>query len=332
MLMLIRTDDFPPMERLDRYREAVKGLPVPVVIDAGTAKAEDFWAVWGAAELGDVSVASVACRAPYRFHRTPKLIRQSDPQAYRLVLNLRGHAGVAHHGRHAELAPGDLALFDTSSPFDGWRGSEATASEWIMATFPRQLLPMPARVVEPVIGRRLSGQDGPGALVATMVHRLAEDIDGYRPDDRLRLSYSLLDLLIVLLHHHLEPAPSTTAAARHRTLMIQIRLFVRNRLGDPALSPEMIATAHHISTRQLHRLFRTHGVTAAAWIRACRLERCRHDLLDPAQRSWSIREIAARWGFTDATRFSRAFTAAYGIGPRDYRRRHHADHTDHQDH
>lgn len=317
--MLIRTDDFPPVERLDRYQEAVSHLPVPVVVDAGTAQAADFWAVWGATELGDVSVAFVACRAPYRFQRTPKLIRQSDPEAYRLVLNLRGHAGVAHHGRHAELAPGDLALFDTSSPFGGWRGSGAAASEWIMVTFPRQLLPMPARVVKPLIGRRLPGRDGPGALIGTMVHRLAGDIEGYRPDDRLRLSYTLLDLLTVLLHHHLESASSTTTTAQHRTLMIQIRSFIRNRLSDPALSPEMIAAAHHVSTRQLHRLFRTHGVTAAAWIRVCRLERCRHDLLDPAQRSRSIQEIAARWGFTDAAQFSRAFTATYGIRPRDYR-------------
>jgi AraC-like DNA-binding protein len=328
--MLIRTDEFPPMERLDRYRDAVKGLPVPVGIDV-TAGAEDFWAVWGATELGDVSLAYVACRAPYRFQRTPKLIRQSDPEAYRLVLNLRGHAGVVHHGRHARLVPGDLALFDTSTPFDGWRGSGATVSEWIMATFPRYLLPMPAPVVEPLLGRQLSGKDGPGALVGTIMHRLAEDIDGYRPDGRQRLSNTMLDLLIVLLDHHLQSGPSTTAAAHHHTLMIQIRSFVRNRLGDPTLSPEMIATAHHISTRQLHRLFRTHGVTAAAWIRACRLERCRHDLLDPAQRLRSIREVAARWGFTDAAQFSRAFTAAYGIGPRDYRRYHH-DQRSGQDH
>jgi transcriptional regulator GlxA family with amidase domain len=98
---------------------------------------------------------------------------------------------------------------------------------------------------------------------------------------------------------------------------------------------EMIAAAHHISTRQLHRLFRTHGVTVAAWIRACRLECCRHDLADAAQRSRSVREVAVRWGFTDAAQFSRAFTATYGIGPRDYHRHHHADHTDHrygQDH
>ncbi|MFG2005329.1 helix-turn-helix domain-containing protein [Spirillospora sp. NPDC048911] len=320
MTMLIRTDLFPPSERLVRYREAAMDLPVPVLVDVGSARSGDFWAVWGAADLGDVSVASVACRAPYRFRRTPDLIRRSDPEAYRLVLNLRGRGGVTHHGRHAELAAGDLALYETSSPFAGWRGSADSASEWIMVTFPRRLLPMAPGVIEPLIGHRLPGRDGVGALLGTMVHRLGRDIHDYRPADRPGLSRTLLDLLAILLHNQLETPTPESIASRHRTLMIQIRSFIRNRLSDPALSPETIAAAHHISIRQLHRLFQADGTAVAAWIRACRLERCAHDLTDPAQRPRSIREIAARWGFPSGAHFSRSFRAAYGLSPQDYRR------------
>jgi AraC-like DNA-binding protein len=318
--MLICTDDYPPPERFDRYQEAAEGLTVPILIDRASAPSGDFWAVWRSAELGGVSVASIACRAPYRFRRTPELIRRSDPEAYRLVLNLRGHSGVAHDRHHAELAPGDLALYETSSPFDGWRGSGTVTSEWIMATFPRTLLPISPRIVAPFIGRRLPGQDGIGALVTGMMQRLAKDLHSYRPADRLRLSYNFLDLLTTLLHHETESSGIDGAGAQHRTLMIQICSFVRHHLGDQTLSPEMIAAAHNISLRTLHRLFARQGKTVTAWIRAQRLEHCRRDLADPELRDRPIHAIAGQWGFPSHAHFTRAFRAAYGVSPLDHRR------------
>ncbi|WP_433258918.1 helix-turn-helix domain-containing protein [Streptosporangium sp. CA-135522] len=51
-------------------------------------------------------------------------------------------------------------------------------------------------------------------------------------------------------------------------------------------------------------------------MRRRRLENCRADLADPRLRAHSIQDIAARWGFTHATDFSRAFRRAYGMPPR----------------
>ncbi|MGW5265624.1 helix-turn-helix domain-containing protein [Microbispora sp. NPDC004025] len=85
------------------------------------------------------------------------------------------------------------------------------------------------------------------------------------------------------------------------------------------LTPETIAAAHQISVRHLYTLFAEQGLTVAAWIRRCRLEQCHRDLADPRRRSLPIQSVAARWGFTDAATFSRAFRAAYGMSPRDHR-------------
>ncbi|MFB6784621.1 helix-turn-helix domain-containing protein, partial [Streptomyces sp. NPDC056352] len=90
--------------------------------------------------------------------------------------------------------------------------------------------------------------------------------------------------------------------------------------GPPGRSPGAIAAAHNISLRSLHRLFQDQDLTVAGWIRARRLERCRRDLADPLLHSRPVRAIAACWGFTDpTTHFSRAFRAAYGMPPGDYR-------------
>lgn len=107
---------------------------------------------------------------------------------------------------------------------------------------------------------------------------------------------------------------------RHRILLLRIDSFVQQRLHDASLSPAVIADAHHISVSHLHRLFRSRGVTVAAWIRRQRLERARRDLGDPAQRDVPVHRIAARWGFTGHSTFTRAFRAAYGTAPQEVRR------------
>ena len=58
----------------------------------------------------------------------------------------------------------------------------------------------------------------------------------------------------------------------------------------------------------------------AGLIRQWRLERCRRDLLDPAQVDRPVAGIAARWGFSSAAHFSRVFREAYGLPPAAFRR------------
>jgi AraC-like DNA-binding protein len=80
-----------------------------------------------------------------------------------------------------------------------------------------------------------------------------------------------------------------------------------------------VAAAHHISVRYLHRLFQPVGTTVGSWIRHRRLERCSRDLAEPALSLRPIHAVGARWGFRHAAEFSRAFRAAYGMPPSDYR-------------
>jgi AraC-like DNA-binding protein len=91
-------------------------------------------------------------------------------------------------------------------------------------------------------------------------------------------------------------------------------------VGDPGLMPRMVAAAHYVSVRYLHKLFETEQTTVAQLIRHRRLERCRRDLLDPAFRAVPVSAIAARWGLLNAAHLSRAFRTAYGAAPIEYRR------------
>jgi AraC-like DNA-binding protein len=59
-------------------------------------------------------------------------------------------------------------------------------------------------------------------------------------------------------------------------------------------------------------------------IQVRRFARCRQALGDPAQMHRSVSEIAYGWGFSDMTHFGRRFKSAYGMLPRECRRRTHS--------
>jgi AraC-like DNA-binding protein len=104
-------------------------------------------------------------------------------------------------------------------------------------------------------------------------------------------------------------------------MLARVHAFIDQHLGDPDLSPATIAAAHHLSVRALHALYQAENETVAASIRRQRLEHCRRDLLDPSRPDRPVNAIGARWGFPDATAFSRTFRTAYGLPPGEYRAR-----------
>jgi AraC-like DNA-binding protein len=313
---LIRTDDLPSSDRFAYYRDQLLRAHVP--LDSRIDRSAGFWALLTATRFGALTVTSLATRSdePYEVTRTPALIRRSDPETYRLVLNTRGRSRLAQDGRDNALGVGDLALYDTSRPFNGWRGPDLAPNEWVMVTFPRASLPLSPSAVRPLLGVPMSGERDVGALVSGFVRRLAADIDRYTLQDVPGLSATLVDLIAILLAR---TAGDIAAEPDQRTLMVRVQAFIRDRLGDPGLTPAMVAAAHNISTRQLQRLFQASGMTVTGWIRERRLERCRRDLADPLLFGRPIHAVAARWGFTDAAHFNHLFRGAYGTGPKAYR-------------
>ncbi|WP_338894343.1 helix-turn-helix domain-containing protein [Streptomyces sp. TG1A-60] len=158
-----------------------------------------------------------------------------------------------------------------------------------------------------------------GALLATTVRQALRQAAALTPADTGRLSGIVVDLVDAVLAHELESGPETAPSCTGETMLLRVRDFMLRHLADPKLSPAIIAAAHSMSVRSLHRLFEAEGATVSAWIRERRLEHCRRDLADPLRGRQPIRAIAARRGFTDQASFSRAFRSAYGLSPQEYR-------------
>lgn len=128
-----------------------------------------------------------------------------------------------------------------------------------------------------------------------------------------------IDLAGAVLAGQVDAAERLPPQTRRQTLVSRIDAFIQSNLGDPDLTPATIAAHHHISLGYLHRIFSSRELTVAAQIRRQRLERCRVDLADPQLRTHPIHVIATRWGFRHAADFTRAFRAAHGVTPSDYR-------------
>jgi AraC-like DNA-binding protein len=105
----------------------------------------------------------------------------------------------------------------------------------------------------------------------------------------------------------------------HQTLQTRLTTYIGQHLTDPDLCAEQLARAHHISVRQLYKLWSGNQLTLTQWIISQRLDGARRDLEGPASNRMTISAIAHRWGFADTTHFSRRFREAYQMSPREWR-------------
>ena len=113
------------------------------------------------------------------------------------------------------------------------------------------------------------------------------------------------------------PSPAREAIGMTRLMLIQRDILAR--LDWPELGLEHIARLHHISPRQVQRLFAREGTCFSDFVRDQRLERVRALLADPAQRQRSVLALALDSGFNGYPAFTRAFRRRFGMTPTEMR-------------
>ncbi|KAB2352515.1 helix-turn-helix domain-containing protein [Actinomadura rudentiformis] len=318
MSTLIRTDVVPASDRFDFVQELVATTWVPM--ECRSEHRSDYWGEIRASGLGAMQVA-VLDILPITVCRTPELISQADPDLLKMLLVCGGSSVVDQDGQQAFLSAAELAFYDTRRPYEVACGVGRDRPTRVLTfMFPPSLLPLSPSGRKWLTAVRIPASAGLGDLTSQFLLQLARNVDHYSPAEAARLSTAALEVLATRLAHELDVHDWGTPETRRHALLTTVQSFIEQHLGDPQLSPAAIAAAHHISLRSLQQLFHDEGLTVAGWIRRRRLERCRRDLRDPALASRPVAAIAARWGFSSAGDFSRAFRAAHGLPPSEYRR------------
>jgi AraC-like DNA-binding protein len=231
-------------------------------------------------------------------------------------LVVEGKIVISQDGRQAVVGAGDFSFRDST------RASRVVVPDdlrMIGVIVPLGMISLARHVLGELTATRMDGASGSGALLASFLTTLGSNLESVRPREEAGLSAAAGDLLTATLAHAAGHGVDADEVGARSALLMRIRCFVEAELPDPGLSPASIAAAHHISVRQLHRLFEGEDVTVAELVRARRLAGCARDLADPELHDLGIGAVAARWGIMDSAKFSRIFRAAYGLSPREYR-------------
>jgi AraC-like DNA-binding protein len=307
-----RTEDQPARTQADYWQHVLSNTLAPYQIRPadGTIRGHIHHA-----EIGPVTVLGLRATA-MQASRTPDLIRDSDRGMYKIDLALRGRGVFEQDGRESVPKPGEFILVDLGRP------SHVAIEQWhegSILIFPRSSLPLRHDELRKLTAVRFTPRDPYAALVSSLVKGLTRNLDAYESARDARIATAFTDLLSLAVATALDRVSGVPPESRQHAMMLRIHSFIDYHLGDPDLSPGMIAAAHHISVRTLHKLHESEQEPIAASIRRRRLERCRRDLLNPSLSDRPAGAIGARWGFPDAATFSRAFRAAYGLPPGEYR-------------
>ncbi|MFD0278204.1 helix-turn-helix domain-containing protein [Kitasatospora sp. NPDC127111] len=288
-----------------------------MLLALGTEHLADFRAEITGLGLGPVRLSTFAL-PPARPRPAPARVRRDDPEQLRLALVTRGAFPVSRPG-HEGATAGDTAWTDTSGAVADNGASGRGEARAIVLRMPRSVLPLESTGLDRLLARPVPVTGGAGAILADFLGALVRHGPECPAEEAGRLGSIVLDLATVYLAQRLGGLGETPAEARARVMRQRIVTFIEHNLGDPDLTPRTVADRHHLSLRGLYALFQGQPLSVAASIRRKRLERCHADLARHELRNHPVQAIAGRWGFSNATAFSRAFREAYGVTPTEHR-------------
>ncbi|MEU6343316.1 helix-turn-helix domain-containing protein [Streptomyces sp. NPDC046977] len=315
MIKTFRTDLIPPSERAAYWTEAVHQAITRLQIrpDRERAVRGALWSV----SLGTIRLHHVEA-SPQQMARTRGIIANDSSGTLIVSLQAAGRSVVTQDGRETLLSPGDLVLIDSRRPF--FRDFLGSFRQNIAAV-PLEMLDVPDSDLARVTGRVFPATHHVGGILASYVSRIAAAAESHAclSGTKRYLEQGMVDVLTALVAHEGRLGADVSPTAEE-TLRLLIREYIRNHLNRPDLSVTVIAAAHHVSVRYLHKLFEGEAMSVSRWIHHQRLEACREDLSRPDLAGVPVATIAQRWGFGSPAHFSRAFRATYGISPVEWRR------------
>jgi AraC family transcriptional regulator, positive regulator of tynA and feaB len=266
-----------------------------------------------ARDVGGLAVAVVSGQGLRAVHGRRE-VALSKNHFHVACVHIGGEARIIHRGQETSLRSGDVFLTDSRHEFEfslerPWKHLVlAIPTHWLDGRLTR-----PERVSGAVL------RDQP--LARLWARHLA---DGYALADSLSPAASGLftqfsiDLLSQALEEHGHPRPKPTEAWRAALFQAACR-SIALEFGDPALTPDRVASSLHVSARTLARIFAEHDETIMRHVYDERTRRAARLLVDDGAYHRSVTDIAFACGFNDASHFGRVFAARMHMTPSRWR-------------
>ena len=282
-------------------------LPWRVSIPAPDKPAFEAWVrrCW----IDDLALVDCEC-SPCSGTRQRREMAETDGEFVVVLITRAGRETVSQGTSEADLKAGDAVAWDSTKP--------ARFTVW--EPLSKRSLLIPRAAFDEVSGRacmtggvRLDGLAPATRLLTSYLDTLSHALPDLNSSSINAARNATLELFMGALRTDGDVPTTSTARPALRAAMDR---FIERHLLDDAVTPAAIATAHGVSIRTVNRVFNATGQTVSEVVRVRRLARAREDL---TRSDRPISMIAHRWGFSDASHFSRTFKAHYGSSPTDYR-------------
>jgi AraC-like DNA-binding protein len=299
------TDQLPAADRFPYWADVVAQTFVPLECDTPARRV--FSGAIRHRRIGRIGITDVRASAQ-RVRRTRSKIAQSPRDDLIVVVGVAGQCNVGQRSNVASLSPGDGAIVSAQEPyfFDF-----PHAFRQLVLKVPSQLLR-----ASPGYDHSLRISSGPANLLRHLALAVLESPAHGSLEEEAAIERAMMELLRSAAMPQLATRLAVNAAAARYA---EACAYIQRNLFDPALGPAAVAAHVGLSARSLARVFAMHGQTIerSIWLR--RLAAARDHLANPGLRHRSITDIAFACGFNDAAHFSRSFSHAYGLTPREFR-------------
>jgi AraC family transcriptional regulator, positive regulator of tynA and feaB len=259
----------------------------------------------------DAIKVSLVTATKHRVLRLSSHIGRSTDDLCFINLQLDGVGRYLQRDHVQICSPGNLALVDTTEPFEIANGSDFRL---FCFAVPRRLLSSDI-LTHPRL--EITATEMGRALSRTLIGS-AELCLASSPSSNLS---ALTGAHIIDLLSH---APSMLENVRSESINVPILLsmmlkYIDEHAVDAGLSAAILALRFRCSERYVHKLFSTTGQTVGEHINNKRIQLCARQLLE-GRPGITIAEIAYAAGFRDVSYFNHLFKRIYGMAPRDFRR------------
>lgn len=305
------TNDVPSHHRREFWQEIVSKIYFP--LDLRFRGGHDFHGSLRAWSLGPVSVSrQISDGVLYKRHEHQLLNEREE--CFLITVPELAEIRFEQDRKDVRCRPGAFLIERSHLPYEF--SHHDPAALWVLK-IPSAVLRARISRPERLATLQIDATRSVGALFVDTLRLAGERIGEMDESARAMMGKHLIDLLAMAVESDERVLAGHSSTVRNAHLH-RCEHFIRTRLDDMRLTPQVVADGCGISLRYLHQIFEGEGITVSSYIRTQRLMMCDAMLRDPHCRK-SISEIAYHWGFGDQAQFSRNYRGRFGCTPSEAR-------------
>lgn len=239
--------------------------------------------------------------------------RGSDHENLVLMFVEDGYFSVSQFKRETQVGPQSMVLMDGNASLEAVQKGPTSG---LAFRLPTNLLRAQHRTIQSGCAISVEADRGCAAVLRDLMLSLWSNQEHISPRDMRSIPASLTHLVGLVFI----PDDGNGDIGK-QAQFDRIGNAIDAELGNPDLSPEMVAEQLGLSRSSLYSSLQWAGTTFSRLVIEKRLEQCRQSLLNTGAADRPILDIALGWGFQSPSHFSRKFAERFGESPSAFRNR-----------